>query len=247
MILPERPIEDFTVWNGGQPHAPRSKADPRRTCPELERVIARQEAQELAAAQPPVQEESRKYEPNPEQPGYRADPIVVPIDPEVAAHAFPEVDPPKIPKPVKPPELRLPSGEYRPKPTRDWNTRHRERERRREKKPLRDPFTYESARLFAWTYYRLQKLDRQLHSEISAKQEEIDRLKSELGLSQAKTAPGVQKLREASSPAQADVGQAPAVVEQTRDAKVRHAVPAHAPEELDVAPEGLADKERGPP
>ncbi len=158
------------------------QGDPRRTWPSLERLIAEQEAhyQNGSADEPPSQEPPRKDD-DQDRPMYRADSLIVPIDPQVASHEFPPLDPPpfdplKISKPVK----RSPQEGVAYKPPRDWNTQYEEHQRRRSKRPLEEATTYEMARLYAWAYYRLQRLAVQIEKEIAAKEAEVETLQTEL-------------------------------------------------------------------
>ncbi|PQO27475.1 hypothetical protein C5Y96_18235 [Blastopirellula marina] len=181
MVIPDRPIEEMTIFQQANQVRVSPKGDPRRTCAALEEMIARQEAEERGDHKPPQEEEPPPepfvYVPDPNRLTYRADPLVEPIDPEVAAHQFPDMRPPWVvpqaKKPRNPPAYRAPRE-------RDDNTREREWQLRRMKRPPEEAWTYELARLYAWTYYRLQKLDRQLQGEICAKQAELDRLEQEL-------------------------------------------------------------------
>jgi len=115
-----------------------------------------------------------------DEPGYRADGLVCEIDPEVEAYEIPEEDPP--PAPVLPTfkEPRKRSTEPRPPRVRDDETRWRERQRYRLKRPLRVPTHYEGRRLLAWTFYRLKALDLQLQREIREKEAQIEQLRAEL-------------------------------------------------------------------
>ncbi len=157
------------------------QGDPRRTWPSLERLIAEQEAHyEKTSTQEVPQEEPQWTDDKPVRPFYRADALEVPIDEKVAQYEFPEVEPPKIDKPVKLPCARPPEATLRHQPPGDWNTQYEAHQRRRRQQPLQDPFTEEGARLFAWAYYRLQRLAVRIEKEIAAKQTEIDRLQTEL-------------------------------------------------------------------
>ncbi len=163
------------------------QGDPRRTWPSLERLIAEQEAHyQNGSAQEVPEEEPRVEDDNQDRAAYRADSLVVPIDPKVGKYDFPEVDPPKAPQPVKVPTERSPKASAQYRPPRDWNTRYEEHQRRRRKQPLEDATTYEMARLYAWAYYRLQRLAVQIEKEIATKQAKIDRLQAQLNGGQKK-------------------------------------------------------------
>ncbi len=166
-----------------------AQGDPRRTWPSLERLIAEQEAHyQNGLTQEVPEEEPSAEDDNQDRPAYRADSLIVPIDPKIAAHQFPDVDPPQIPKPVKLSGERLPQAKHPHQPPRDWNTRYEEHQRRRSKLPLEEASTYEMARLYAWAYYRLQRLAVQIENEMAAKQKEIARLQAKLdGAQQEKT------------------------------------------------------------
>ncbi len=158
-----------------------SQGDPRRTWPSLERLIAEQEAHyQNGAKDEPRPQEPNREDNNQDRPAYRADSLVVPIDESITAHQFPDFDPPEVPKPVKLPETRTPGASYRYQPPRDWNTQYEENQRRRSKRPLEDATSYEMARLYAWAYYRLQRLAVQIEQEIAAKEAEVKALQSEL-------------------------------------------------------------------
>ncbi|MEW4566018.1 hypothetical protein AB1K70_26110 [Bremerella sp. JC770] len=157
----------------------------RHRSPSLDALIRRQEAQEDAARQAGDRENAPPPKPAPpvpntDRPNFRADPLVIPIDPKVAAHQFPEGSPPPVVNFWKPKTVRTHSETIRPQRLRGVDDRFYDRMRYKSKKPLPDPCTYEMARLYAWTYYRMQKLDLQLQAEIEAKQAAIDALKREL-------------------------------------------------------------------
>ncbi|WDI43212.1 hypothetical protein [Bremerella sp. P1] len=171
----------------------------------------------------------------PEKPAsYGASCQAVAIDPEIAAHEFPADPPPPIPN-RRTTRLRPESLDPREPRERDEATRARERELYRSKRPLREPLTYEAARLFAYTFYRLQALNRQLHREICEKQEEIDQLQREL-----------DGLKETSSPEEGSPSKTLQKVVAHRETKqaitprrrerVRHALQRHAQADLGVAP-----------
>ncbi len=163
-----------------------AQGDPRRTWPSLERLIAEQEAHyQNGSADEVPEEEPRVEDDNQDRPAYRADSLVVPIDAKIAAHEFPPLepppfDPPEVPKPVKLPKMRTPSASYRYEPPRDWNTQYDEHQRQRRKRPLEEATSYEMARLYAWAYYRLQRLAVQIEAEIAVKQAEVAELQTEL-------------------------------------------------------------------
>ncbi|WP_207395501.1 hypothetical protein, partial [Bremerella alba] len=151
----------------------------------LSAIIRRQEAQEAITREPEeppqvTEEEHFTRVMDEAGPSYRADPLVVPIDPEIEAYEFPEEDPPTIEKPKKCQPPKLPPLEPRPKRDRQLHHRYREREIRRSKQPIQEPLSYQEKRFFAWTYYRMKALNLQLQGEICAKQEEIDALEREL-------------------------------------------------------------------
>ncbi len=164
--------------------------DPRPTWPGLEKLIARQEGQAEDADQtarveglsPPQQPPA---DDSAEHPAYRADALVVPIDPQIAAHPFPEWDPPPLApsqttRPVKLPAARLPEVNVTYRPTQKRNGDYSDRLPGRRTQPLQEPFTQEGARLHAWAYYRLQQLAVQLEQEIRACEAQIQRLQTKL-------------------------------------------------------------------
>ncbi len=161
------------------------QGDPRRTWPALEKLIAQQEAYLNASPQEAAQEESPAAEATTDGPFYRADALVTEVDPKIAAHQFPPLEPPpfdprKIDQPVKQPAERSSTDNAAYQPPRDWNTRYDEHQRRQSKRPLAEPTTYEMARLYAWAYYRLQRLAVQLEKQIAAKEAEVQRLQAKL-------------------------------------------------------------------
>ncbi|MFN3153027.1 hypothetical protein [Bremerella sp.] len=278
MVLPEEPLNQVTSKKFNPPKFDPPKIDQRSkvkriSCPTLDAIIARQEAEEEAAFQAsmapkePV-EDSPASPVEPEGPRYQADPIVVPIDPDIAAYEFPEFDPPEPPKRTRTRTPKIPLD--KPWRMRDKGDRGRDRDRqpRRKERPLVDPWSYRSARIYAWMFYRMQKLNVQLIGEIRAKQEAIEELTNDLTgtkpqpttkqeirvprpsplgrasqvpvLSTSETQPTI----ELNPHAHADVGMAP---DQTVDEVQRH-----AQEDLGVAPSELTQhstqpRERGPP
>ncbi|WDI42776.1 hypothetical protein [Bremerella sp. P1] len=192
-------------------------------------------------------------------PSYGANCQAVSIDPEIAAHEFPADPPPPIPT-RRTTTLRPASLDQREPRERDEATRARERELYRLKRPLREPLTYEAARLFAYTYYRLQALDRQLHREICEKQEEIDALQRELdGL---KKTPSHGEPPQRTKQVKVRLHHEPKkLITPARRDRVRQAIQRHAQADLGVAPGRVGDAkvfeaetqktseahERGPP
>ncbi|WDI44190.1 hypothetical protein [Bremerella sp. P1] len=192
-------------------------------------------------------------------PSYGANCQAVAIDPEIAAHEFPADPPPQIPT-RRSTTLRPASLDQCEPRERDEATRARERELYRLKRPLREPLTYEAARLFAYTYYRLQALDRQLHREICQKQEEIDALERELdGLKE--TSSREERPQRAKQVKVRLYGEPKKIITPARRQRVRGALQRHAQADLGVAPGRLRDvnaaaagtnktheaSERGPP
>lgn len=157
---------------------------PRPQSPTLDKIIARQEAAKEAAHQDKADQPQSVSPVESNEPGYRADPIVVPINPDVAAYQFPEVDPPSPPKQTRTRTPKNPHTIPRPNWRRDLGLKKaRSRfqlKRRPNKNKLAEPWSYESARLYAWTFYRMQKLNLQLMEEICEKQEKIEQLKRQL-------------------------------------------------------------------
>ncbi|MFN3152942.1 hypothetical protein [Bremerella sp.] len=281
MVLPEEPLNQVTSKKFNPPKFDPPKIDQRSkvkriSCPTLDAIIARQEAEEEAAFQAsmapkePV-EVSPASPVEPEGPRYQADPIVVPIDPDIAAYEFPEHDPPPPPKRTRHRTPKTPIFKPRPKMPRmaDMFDRKpkRDRQPRRKERPLVDPWSHRSARIYAWMYYRMQKLNVQLIGEICAKQEAIEQLTNDLtGTTEERTTK--QELRvprpsplgranqvpvpstsetqptiELNPHAHADVGMAPDAVAGSTS----NVVPRHAQEDLGVAPVVRDANERGPP
>ncbi len=184
MVLKEKP-KRFTP-----PKMHKVQGDPRRTWPALEKLIAQQEGLEAAAGDLAQALEALQQEPawadyNTIRPFYRADALKLPIDPKVAAYVFPEEDPPpldaaKATRPAKLPDVRLPKADVHYRPTRKRSGDYSDRAANRQKQPLHDPFTEEGARLYAWVYYRLQRLAVKLEREIRAKQAQVDRLQAKV-------------------------------------------------------------------
>ncbi len=234
-----------------------TQGDPRRTWPSLERLIAEQEAHyQNGSAEEVPKEEPRSADNDQEGPAYRADSLVMPIDPKIAAHEFPDFDPSSIPKPVKLPSERLPEAKLHSPPTRSENGPYDQR--RRSACPFEEATTYEMARLYAWAYYRLQRLAVQIEQEIAAKQSEIDRLKTKRSGGQvepSKTESGNNTDVTIQTRAQADLGVAPRVV-RTRGIVVSHGTQRHAHEDEGMAPASVSIEpvtststahQRGPP
>ncbi|WDI42552.1 hypothetical protein [Bremerella sp. P1] len=182
----------------------------------------------------------------PEKPScYGADRQAVSIDPEIAAHEFPADPPPPIPT-RRTTRLRLASLDQREPRERDEATRARERELYRLKRPLREPLTYEAARLFSYTFYRLQALDRQLHREICEKQEVIDRLERELhGLKE--TSSREERPQRTKQVKVRLYGEPKKLITPARRARVRQTLQRNAQADLGVAPGSDCAHERGPP
>ncbi len=160
------------------------------------------------------------------------------------------------------------------KPPRDWNSRYEEHRRQRRKRPLEEATTYEMARLYAWAYYRLQRLAVQIEQEIATKEAEVKRLQTKLNGGQQETTheqptetPMNTKqryeeksitmrregrpLRVDRTHAQADLGVAREMVNENRPGTRRHAHADEgmAPKTCSVehgAPTEVAE-ERGPP
>ncbi|MEW4565994.1 hypothetical protein AB1K70_25985 [Bremerella sp. JC770] len=228
----------------------------RHRSPSLDALIRRQEAQEEAARQASDRENAPptkppELTPNTDRPNYRADPLVIPIDPKIAAHQFPEGPPPPVVNFWKPKTVRTPSETIRPQRLRGVDDRFYDRMRYKSKKPLPDPCTYEMARLYAWTYYRMQKLDLQLQAEIEAKQAEIDALKRELdGVQEAVALKKSQPVRKASPQeeprAERPPVKTPSSIQSFREARkaftrrrkeaAREAFAGHAHEDEGMAP-----------
>ncbi len=233
-----------------------AQGDPRRTWPSLERLIAEQEAHyQNGAAQEVPEQEPRAEDDNQDQPSYRADSLIVPIDPKIAAHEFPEFDPPSIPKPVKLPSECLPEAKLHSPPKRSENGPY---DQRRRNTPLEEATTYEMARLYAWAYYRLQRLAVQIEQEIAAKQAETNRLQAELTGGKQEQASGTCQDRTVATPqtrAQADVSVAPSMV-RARGMLACDGTKRHAHEDEGMAPASVSSEsatstsianERGPP
>lgn len=204
MLLADGTCQDLA--NKAQEPAPKRKFPldsdglPRPTGPTLEKIIARQEAPKDAAYRDaPVPPEPLSPILKPSEPFYRADPIVVPIDPEVAAFEFPEEQPPTVELPRKPRAIARPRRPRRPRRER-FSMRLPKGKGRPRCKGFGDPLTYEGARLYAWTYYRLKALNLQLAGEICAKHEELETLQQEVAgvkvQAASEDAPSAKSLRQ---------------------------------------------------
>ncbi len=223
-----------------------AQGDPRRTWPSLERLIAEQEAHyQNGSKDEPRPQEPNSEDDNQDRPMYRADSLVVPIDAKIAAHEFPPLepppfDPPEVPKPVKLPKTRTHSASDRYEPPRDWNTRYDEHQRQRHKRPLEDATSYEMARLYAWAYYRLQRLAVQIEAEIAAKQIVVDQLQSELN-GEPKQKPEQQSTEETmnANPVHEDIN-----IAMPRDARHVGTITRHAQADLGVAPGSFNTSEK---
>ncbi len=238
------------------------QGDPRRTWPSLERLIAEQEAHyQNAPAEEVPKEEPSAEDDNQDRPAYRADSLVVPIDPQVAAYQFPSQDPPpqasaKAVNPVKLPGVPLPEAKLHSPPKRNENGPYDQR--RRNTRPLEEATTYEMARLYAWAYYRLQRLAVQIEQEIAAKEAETNRLQGELNGGKQEQASSTRPDRTVATPqtrAQADVNVATSVV-RTRGMVACNGTQRHAHEDEGMAPASVSIEpatstsianERGPP
>ncbi|MFN3150409.1 hypothetical protein [Bremerella sp.] len=272
MILPEQPLNQKVTKKFDPPKIDQRSKVKRISCPTLDAIIARQEAEEEAAFQasmaPKEPTEDSPVSPvEPEGPRYQADPIVVPIDPDVAAYEFPEFNPPAPPKQTRTRTPKIPRD--KPWRIRDKGDRGSDRDRqpRRKERPLVDPWSHRSARIYAWMYYRMQRLNVQLIGEICAKQEAIEQLTNDLTgtkpqhttkqefrvprpspLGRAsqvpvQTTPEGQPTSALQTHAHEDVGMAPDAVAGSTS----NVVPRHAQEDLGVAPVARDANERGPP
>ncbi|MFN3151336.1 hypothetical protein [Bremerella sp.] len=243
---------------------------PRPPSKTLDQIIRRQEAaKEAAHRKRRVKQVSPASPVEPEGPRYQADPIVVPIAPDIAAYEFPEHDPPPPPKRTRYRTPKIPLEDpwlVRRKEEREREPKREQKPRRRER-PLVDPWSYRSARLYAWMFYRMQKLNVQLIGEICAKHEAIEQLENDLTgnkpqqstkqelrvprpspLGRASQVPvpstsETQPTIELNPHAHADVGMAPDVVAGSTS----NVVPRHAQEDLGVAPVARDVNQRGPP
>jgi len=216
---------------------------PRPQSATLNEIIRRQEAAREAAAanHPPAEPAWDTFDP--ESPGYRADGLVCRIDPKVEAYQVPAEDPPPLPEMPKLSAPRLPSREVRPPRVRDEETRRRERERYRLKRPLRQPSTYEGKRLLAWYFYRMKALDLQLQQEVRQQEQAVEQLRYELyGPAEAKTSPREKQ------PLVHLQGQVNEMINCRRRQRVGQAIERrHAHADGSMAPETNEANERGPP
>jgi len=206
-----------------------SEGLPRPQSATLDEISRRQEAarSEAARLEEAVQAASAEAIAT-DEPGYRADGLVCPIiDPQVEAYQVPAEDPPP-----------LPPGITGPRP-RDNETRRRERQRYRLKRPLRQSSTYEGKRLRAWYFYRLKAFDLQLQREIREQVETIQQLRRKLD----DAAEGVSNLK---------VMRLPAAAKQTitprRRKRARQVIEKrHAHADVSMAPNQQPQHQRGPP
>ena len=216
---------------------------PRPPSKTLDEIIRRQDAAKEAAHRAKRTQAKQPVPPiEPEGPRYQADPIVVPIDPDVAAYEFPENDPPPPPKKARTRTPKHPLAGLRPKFPRpslevDRQPSQQRKPRRRERR-LRDPWSYRSARLYAWMFYRMQKLNVQLIGEIYAKHEEIEQLKCEL------TGQKVAKTQEVPVPRPSPLGRASKVPAETAGRYESSAQAEHAHADVSMAPEEMPPTEQ---
>ena len=174
MVLPELPSKQV-------PPQPSKPVPPKPTpapLPDIE-AMRKQAYDQLKAAFPSPPKRPRLKvdlsEADKGKPDPRTDHLVVPIDPVLANYEFPTTDPPKdstanrSERPYEPkrkplaPLLRLPHL----------------KKRKKRKRPLRNAYSYRTARLYAWTYYRLKQLNVQLLGEVDAKRRELYALQQE--------------------------------------------------------------------
>jgi len=140
-------------------------------------IVARQDAAKEAAWRASAEAERAKHQQRyaeylaSDDPGFCADYLMVPIDPDVAAYKFPDEDPPQLPS-AKRTTPRQASG----------TGRSRRNETRWRDVPLSEPYTYQEKRYLAWTYYWLKLQDLELQEKIRVKQAKIDALRRELGI-----------------------------------------------------------------
>jgi len=174
-------LAEETPDQPAEPESPRAEEPPLGPIPKglyspWDAIAQRQDAAKEAAWQAYAEHQQAKQDQQYAQflqsddPQFCADYLTVPIDPEVAAYAFPEEDPPRLPgrkKTTKPSSRDTSSGRQR-------KTHWRE-------VPLEEPLTYQQKRYLAWTYYHLKLQDLELQEKILAKQAKIDRLRRELG------------------------------------------------------------------
>ncbi|WDI42661.1 hypothetical protein [Bremerella sp. P1] len=244
LVLPNEPLAEPVREKSARPANAASQSMPHPKSFTLDEIVRRQEAQEEAAFQAAMAEDVSPEEPSSQEamthwPHYGANSKIAWIDPKVAAYEFPEGDPPPISTSRRPIRSRSLSDDSREPRERDSDTRFREWELRRAKRPLREPQTYASARLFAWTYYRLKTLNIQLIGEVTAKQDEIDALKRELNVS--KQEPSQEEQPRPETPTNKKV------IKPKRRERVCCAIENHPQEALGVGSGADSEHERGPP
>ncbi|MEW4563121.1 hypothetical protein AB1K70_11380 [Bremerella sp. JC770] len=140
-------------------------------------IVARQDAAKAAAWQAYDEAQREKQQQRyaeyleSDDPGFCADYLTVPIDPQVAAYEFPDEDPPQLPAKKRTPSSRASGG-----------SRSRRHEKRWRDVPLNEPYSYQEKRYLAWTYYWLKLQDLELQEKIRVKQAKIVALRREQGI-----------------------------------------------------------------
>jgi len=176
MVLADEAAAEPASEPTASPPEPRYGHMPKGMYSPWDAIAARQEALKQAAWQAFHEDQDKQQEElytqflESDDPGFCADYLQVPIDPEVAAYTFPEEDPPPLPAPKRP----------RRSCRRNSSTRRQQKNKWRDI-PLTEPLTRDEKRYLAWTYYHLKLQDLQLQEKILAKQAKIDRLRHQLG------------------------------------------------------------------
>lgn len=139
-------------------------------------IARRQDAQKEAAWEAYCQDQQAKQDQayarylQSDDPGFCADYLMMPIDPEVAAYEFPAEDPPTLPSQKK---TRQPCGSH--------SKTHRQQKLRPQDISLEEPYSHDVKRYLAWTFYHLKVQDLELQEKILVKQTKLDRLRNEQG------------------------------------------------------------------
>ncbi|WDI42165.1 hypothetical protein [Bremerella sp. P1] len=206
----------------------------------LEEPIRRQQAQAEARLQDAIQRRLSSPEsrlPGDSPIGLLAQGMVVPIDPKVAQYEFPDQAPPKQKRPSQ-----ASAAERRRKRPSLLRKLVRLAKPRRSNGRIAEPLTYVSARLHAWLFYRLKRLNLQLLEEVAAKQEVVAALSHTVDL--LDEGPSQEEPSQGNTPRKiVSVCKTQKVITPRRRERVRQAIQRHAPADLATAPDDVrADK-----
>ncbi|MBA2115172.1 hypothetical protein HOV93_23440 [Planctomycetes bacterium FF15] len=149
-------------------------------------IARRQDALKEAAWEAYNQSEKAKQEAlyaqylESDDPGFLADYLTVPIDPEIDAYEIPAEDPPPLPSRKKTKPARTVTRPPREQNTETW----RQRKLRWRTHLFEEPRTRDRDRFLAWTFYHTKMFNLQLQEEIRLKQAKIEGLRFEHGVAE---------------------------------------------------------------